>query len=377
MAPSERGDYAKTIDMAAVGRPLVRPLQEADAAAFRALRLRALREDPVPFLATYEEEAARSVEDVAARLHATSPGTAVLGAFREQTLVATLGYYRHASKKSRHRVSFWGMYVAGEERRRGIGRVLVEEAVARLRALGDVEQIELTVVSREEPAHALYAALGFQIQGTTRRAMKVGRDYHDEDLMVLWLGDVTDVPSQPLPMGLPAPTDDGAAAHLVGMRIADHAIPSTAGGAALRLGALPGRTVLFVYPRTTSEPDSESWRAIPGAAGCASEACAFRDHAGELSAAGARVVGLSGQPPAEQSEAARRLRLPFPLVSDQALRLARELRLPMFEHEGKTYLRRLTLVVDDGAITHVFHPVFPPDRHPEQVLAWLRAHPRP
>ena len=50
--------------------------------------------------------------------------------------------------------------------------------------------------------------------------------------------------------------------------------------------------------------------------------------------------------------------------------------LPTFDHEGRTYLRRLTLVVDDGKITHVFYPVFPPDRHPEEVVAWLRAHPR-
>lgn len=377
MAPSERSDVAKTIDMAAVGPPLVRALQEADATAFRALRLRALKEDPAPFLATYDEDVARGVDDYAARLRASSPGTEVLGAFRSDALVGSLGYYRHTARKARHRVTLWGMFVAGEERRRGVGRALVEEAVTRLRALGDVEQIELAVVAREQAAHELYGALGFQIQGTTRRAMKVGRDYHDEDLMVLWLGDVTNDPKHPLPEGLPAPRDDRAAAHVVGTRVPDLALPSTAGGA-LRLGAVPGRTVVFVYPRTlpAGEAIPESWRAVPGAAGCSAEACAFRDRARDVTGAGARIVGLSSQAPTEQREAASRMRLPYPLVSDQAMRLARDMKLPTFEHEGKTYLRRATLVVDDGVVSHVFYPVFPPDKHPEQVVAWLRAHPR-
>jgi peroxiredoxin/ribosomal protein S18 acetylase RimI-like enzyme len=377
MAESNRAELAKTIDMAAVGPPHVRALEAVDATAFRGLRLRALREDPGAFLTTHDEDAASSVEEFAARLKASTPGTEVLGAFRGDELVGSLGYYRHVRLKAHHRVTLWGMYVAGEERRRGVGRALVEEAVRRLRALGDVEQIELAVVSREMPAHELYVKLGFQIQGTTRRAMKVGREYHDEDMLVLWLGDVTNDPKHPLPEGLPPPKDDGAAAHLAGAHVPDVALPSTAGGA-LRLGAMPGRTVVFVYPRMSprGEPLAEAWRAIPGAAGCTPEACAFRDRARDLGGAGVRVVGLSSQVPEEQREAALRLRLPYPLVSDQAMRLAKELKLPTFEHEGKTFLRRVTMVVDDGKVTQVFYPVFPPDKHPEQVLAWLRAHPR-
>lgn len=377
MADSERAELAKTIDMAAVAPTHVRALEAADAAVFRGLRLRALREDPAAFHATHDEDAASSVEDFAARLGASTPGTEVLGAFRGDELVGSLGYYRHVARKAHHRVTLWGMYVAAEERRRGVATALVEEAVRRLRAIGDVEQIEVAVVGRELPAHELYVKLGFQIQGTTRRAMKVGREYHDEDQMVLWLGDATSDPKHPLPPGLPTPKDDGAAAHVAGARVPDVALPSTAGGA-LRIAAMPGRTVVFVYPRTAvrGEPLAESWRAIPGAAGCTSESCAFRDRARDLGGAGVRIVGLSSQVPEEQREAALRLRLPFPLVSDQAMRLAKQLKLPTFDHEGKTYLRRLTMIVDDGAVTHVFYPVFPPDEHPQQVLAWLRAHPR-
>ena len=123
------------------------------------------------------------------------------------------------------------------------------------------------------------------------------------------------------------------------------------------------KVVLYFYPKDDTP-------------GCTVEACAFRDRAPDLAAAGARVIGLSSQAGAEQVEAAKRLHLPFALLSDPSLRLAQAIGLPTFHHEGKTYFRRLSLVIDDGRITHVFYPVFPPDRHPADVVAWLRAHPR-
>jgi hypothetical protein len=30
-------------------------------------------------------------------------------------------------------------------------------------------------------------------------------------------------------------------------------------------------------------------------------------------------------------------------------------------------------VIDDGVMTKVFYPVFPPDKSAEEVVAWLRA----
>ena len=79
------------------------------------------------------------------------------------------------------------MYVAREERRRGIGKALLDEAIARLRSVGDVEQIELTVVQTEEPARRLYLARGFEVQGVMRGAMKDGEHYFHDDLMILRL----------------------------------------------------------------------------------------------------------------------------------------------------------------------------------------------
>lgn len=182
----------------------------------------------------------------------------------------------------------------------------------------------------------------------------------------------------PLPDGLPVPEDDGAADALPGRRLPAVVLRSTSGDdvALDRLG--PGRTVLYAYPMT-GRPDvalPQGWDEIPGARGCTNEACDFRDHHADLLAAGASAVhGLSSQDTAYQREAVERLRLPFTMLADPGLELARSLGLPTFTTGDVTLYRRLTMVVRDGAVEHVFYPVFPPDGHSEQVLAWLRAHP--
>jgi len=193
---------------------------------------------------------------------------------------------------------------------------------------------------------------------------------------------MADSPHDPamLPADLPAPPDDGAADHLRGMRMPPIALPSTA-GRPFRVDQPPAgfeRLVLYAYPRTGQPgvaPLTPDWDEIPGARGCTPEACGFRDHASELAEAGAAVAGLSTQDTEYQREAVRRLDLPFPLLSDSNLELAAALRLPTFAVGGEVLLRRLTLVVRNGDIEHVFYPVFPPDQHAEDVLAWLQGRP--
>lgn len=177
-----------------------------------------------------------------------------------------------------------------------------------------------------------------------------------------------------LPEDLPVPEDDGAAAHLRGAAVPAIALPATTGDS-IRLDRLEGRTVVFCYPRT-GRPGEElppGWNAIPGARGCTPEACGFRDAHSQFAELGVRVLALSTQSADYQREMADRLRLPFPVLSDEALRLTRALRLPTFETSGWTLLKRLTLVIDDGRIAHVFYPVFPPDSHAAEVLEWLRS----
>jgi peroxiredoxin len=177
---------------------------------------------------------------------------------------------------------------------------------------------------------------------------------------------------------IPAPTDDGAAKHLVGMTIPPIDLLAT-DDTSVTLSALPGRTVVFGYPRT-GEPGkiglTDDWDMIPGARGCTPQTCAFRDLFADLKAAGAdHVFGLSTQDNAYQTEMASRLHLPFPVLSDEKLLLTRALNLPTMQVAELTLIKRLALIVDDGRITHVFYPVFPPDRNAGDVLAWLKDNP--
>ena len=180
-----------------------------------------------------------------------------------------------------------------------------------------------------------------------------------------------------LPPDLPVPVDDGACAHLTGRRLPAVSLLSTS-GRTVDLAALRGRTVIYCYPRT-GRPDQElptGWNAIPGARGCTPQTCAFRDLFAELKAAGAaHVFGLSTQSNAYQTEMASRLHLPFPVLSDEKLALTRALNLPTMEVAGLTLIKRLALIIDDARISHVFYPVFPPDRNAGDVLDWLKANP--
>ncbi len=139
------------------------------------------------------------------------------------------------------------------------------------------------------------------------------------------------------------------------------------------LSILPGRTVVYCYPRTGRPGENLplGWDEIPGARGCTPQSCAFRDHHEELRSLGARVFGLSTQSTEYQREAAERLHLPFELLSDESLSFGRALGLPVFEAEGTTLIKRLTLIVNEGRIGKVFYPVFPPAENANEVIAWL------
>ena len=177
---------------------------------------------------------------------------------------------------------------------------------------------------------------------------------------------------------IPAPSDDGGTAHLKGMAIPSISLPAT-DGTLVTLADLGGRTVVFAYPRT-GEPGKialvDDWDMIPGARGCTPQNCSFRDLFAELKAAGAaHVFGLSTQTRAYQTEMASRLHLPFAVLSDDKLQLTRALELPTMEVAGLTMIKRLALIIDKARITHVFYPVFPPDRNAADVLAWLKENP--
>ncbi|WP_354644140.1 MerR family transcriptional regulator [Kitasatospora camelliae] len=228
---------------------------------------------------------------------------------------------------------------------------------------------DLTV--RIEALTARRATLTRHLRDAAYRNSHAARPGEEEDL-------VDDDDPRRLPLGLPVPEDDGAADHLTGLTLPALDLPSTAGGSVALHTPGPRRTVVYCYP-LTGRPDTdvpEGWDAIPGARGCTAQACDFRDHHDDLVAAGAaRVLGLSSQDTAYQREVTERLRLPFPMLSDTGHRLARLIGLPTFEAAGATLYKRITLIIRDGVIEHVFYPIFPPNEHAGQVLRWLHDNP--
>src|SRR5882757_4962486 len=185
------------------------------------------------------------------------------------------------------------------------------------------------------------------------------------------------VPYDPtiLPDNLPAPQDDGGARHLIGLKLSSVVLDAT-DGSRIDLAGLKGRTVVYIYPRTgvPGQTMPSGWDAIPGARGCTPQSCSFRDHFAELRQLGvAQLYGLSTQDSDYQREAADRLHLPFPVLSDTALTLAQAIKLPTFTVAGMILLKRMALVIENGVIIKVFYPVFPPDKNAEEVIAWLRA----
>ena len=176
-----------------------------------------------------------------------------------------------------------------------------------------------------------------------------------------------------IPWLWPAPLDDGGAAHLVrGLALPDIALPTASGGT-VSLAGLPGRSILFIYTWTGRPgiPDPPDWDHIAGAHGSTAELQGIRNLQTSFESIDTKIYALSTQTTPWQREATGRLQLGFDLISDHALEFAAALGLPTFQTGGETYLRRITLAIDDGKIDYVFYPVHPPDAHARDVLAWL------
>lgn len=163
------------------------------------------------------------------------------------------------------------------------------------------------------------------------------------------------------------------AKRLTGIKLPPVSLIDT-GGNTIALATLSGCTVVYAYTRTSpqNEPPIPGWADITGAKGCTPQSCGFRDHHSELRAAGVTAVfGLSTQNRTYQSEVVERLTLPFPLLSDSELKLQSALNLPVLIAGGMTLLERFTMVIDNGVITKVFHPVHDPHSNAQDILTYL------
>lgn len=179
-----------------------------------------------------------------------------------------------------------------------------------------------------------------------------------------------------LPDDLPIPIDDGACDHLLNMKLPDLPLRSTS-GEKVNLASIINRVVLYCYPMTgvpgIALPDG--WDDIPGARGCTPQSLAYREHHDEIETLGANVFGISTQSTDYQFEMVGRLRLPYQVLSDHQLEFASALNIPTFSVEGKTLMKRVTLIANDGSIEAVHYPIFPSDTDPHWVIQFLTNNP--
>ena len=177
-----------------------------------------------------------------------------------------------------------------------------------------------------------------------------------------------------LPKNLPVPKDDGACNHLTNYQIPSVSLLNQDGNL-LKLNRLDTfRIVLYCFPMTgrPDKPLPTNWNSIPGARGCTLQTCSFRDHYDKLVYLNSIPIGVSTQTVDDLKEMVKRLHIKYDVLSDNNLELSKKLKLPTFKVDNKMFLKRLTLIIEKSVIKKFFYPIFPPNKHINEVLEWLR-----
>lgn len=165
----------------------IRVLRESDAAAWWHLRRAALQGEPQSFAESPEEHETRTLEETRAFFREFADDDFIVGAFEQDELAGMAGFYRQKHAKFQHKGHIWGVYVSKDFRRRGVARAVMQDVVRRAAMAPGIEQITLTVAATQSAARELYLSLGFRLYGVEPRSLKIGSEYVDDELMVLFI----------------------------------------------------------------------------------------------------------------------------------------------------------------------------------------------
>lgn len=129
-------------------------------------------------------------------LRASEEGTGqfLLGLFSEETLIDSttpligiVGLRREARLTVHHKASLWGLYIAPQARRKGIGTQLVEALLQEAQAMPGLEMIRLVVPTGNSPAITLFQKQGFQVYAVEPQARFRNGAYHEEAFLYRFL----------------------------------------------------------------------------------------------------------------------------------------------------------------------------------------------
>lgn len=169
----------------------IAPLVDADVERYRALMLEAYAQAADAFTSTAEERAAEPLSWWLARVRDPTGSPLAWGAFDGAGLVGTVALALSSRPKTRHRAELIGMYVQPRARGAGVGRALVDAALAHLHGRPSVTAVALTVTQGNEPAIGLYRAAGFVECGVEPMAILTPGGYRSKVRMWRAIGDAS------------------------------------------------------------------------------------------------------------------------------------------------------------------------------------------
>jgi len=103
-----------------------------------------------------------------------------IGAFDDAKLVGSVSVERDFRRKFRHKALLFKMFVHPAAAGRGMGRMLMQEAIEQAAKVADLRQLYLTVLASNARAIHLYRSLGFVEFGREPEAVNIDGVYVDE-----------------------------------------------------------------------------------------------------------------------------------------------------------------------------------------------------